>query len=107
MKFKSLKYSSKEKKKNTEPMAISLGSAEYPWGTVIHFEKDVVDKVPELKEYDVKDAITMTCKGYISGKRISQSEKDNNYCIDLQITDISLSDNDKSYKKAFNSKEED
>ena len=86
-----LKLSKAAKKKMDKTIEASSTDREYPYGTVLRFENETIQKIPFLQ--NVKAGTTVDIKGIgkIVEVRITDTEKGKNYeNVEIQVQKIEL-----------------
>jgi len=68
----------------------SSGSSErWPYGLVLRFEKEQIDKLPSLTNYEVGDKVMVTAEATVTAIRISERQDgESDHSVELQIKKI-------------------
>ncbi|RPI84291.1 MAG: hypothetical protein EHM41_13785 [Chloroflexi bacterium] len=66
------------------------GSSErWPYGLVLRFEKEQIDKLPSLTNYEVGDKVMVTAEATVTAIRISERQDgESDHSVELQIKKI-------------------
>ncbi len=89
----SLKRTKQEKKDYVKGMAAPVSSSreDYPWGTRLDFDKDMLDKLGiDLTQIKADQEVTFTAKATVCNLSISAGSSGESKSLCLQITDIDL-----------------
>lgn len=98
----SLKLSKKEAKKQNEPQTVgSSEEMQYPWGTSLSFEKDLIKKIKILGKLEAGDSVNIKATGFISEVSKTDSKEGGGFhSIRIQLEKISI-DSESEAKRGF------
>lgn len=97
-----MRMSDAEKKDKAMPDSVIDDRPKYPYCLRLHLESDVVDKLGLKEMPDVEDIMSLVAKVKVMGVRIEENNGIPKHSLELQITDMSLSNGEGEVKKEEN-----
>jgi len=90
-----------------ECKSCSIGDQDcWPYGLQLRFEKDQVDKIPELKGFKVGDRVIVTGEASVTGIRMSERQNGKeDHSVELQIEKVAVAPASNKKPEEMNLKE--
>ena len=97
-----LKLSKAEKKEADKAMEIPSSDREYPYGTMLRFENETIEKIPFLQNVKAGTMLDIKAIGKVMEVRVTDREKGKNYeNVEIQIQKIDMG-NANEAEESFN-----
>jgi hypothetical protein len=91
-KLVSMKMSSAEQRKRTEPSSIASDAPMYPWGLSLNLDNETLEKLKVDELPEVGDERLVIAKVKVTSVSSNESESGSNKSVSLQITEMCLED---------------
>jgi len=92
------------KKQKDSEAPVAANTPDYPYGMELDFNKELIEKIPILDKMDVGDKVYVQAVGKVVTLNIHANESEKSRSVNVQLTEIEISqDPKKEFKAGFES----